>query len=96
MGVTLEQLTIGISSVEAAHDHGLNPDLDGRPVGILLWTDDVDRDYARPTSEGAPSLGPPHAFHANDNEPHSAWVADPDGNPINIGQRRKRDSESRA
>ena len=83
--VTLDHFTIGISSVEAAiSDHGLNPDLNGHPVGILLWTDDTDRDYARLTSEGAPSLSLPHTFHANQNELRSAWIADPDGNPINL------------
>jgi hypothetical protein len=35
--VTLDHFTIGISSVEAAiSDHGLNPNLDGRPIGIVL------------------------------------------------------------
>lgn len=89
--VTLEQFTIGISSVKAAiEDHGLNPSLGGRPVGILLWTDDVDRDYARLIAEGAPSLTPPHDFQS---DLRSAWVADPDGNPINLAQHRKRRHE---
>ena len=84
--VTLDQFTIGISSVEVAiSDHGLNPDLDGHPIGILLWTDDTDQDYARLISEGATSLSPPHTFRANQKELQSAWVADPDGNPINLG-----------
>jgi hypothetical protein len=35
--VTLDELTIGIASVDAARaDHGLDPDLGGRPVEILL------------------------------------------------------------
>ncbi|MDG6954154.1 MAG: glyoxalase/bleomycin resistance/dioxygenase family protein [Nitrososphaerota archaeon] len=83
--VTLDQFTIGISSGEVAiSDHGLNPDLDGHPIGILLWTDDTDREYARLISEGATSLSPPHTFRANQNELRSAWVADLDGNPINL------------
>jgi uncharacterized glyoxalase superfamily protein PhnB len=84
--LTFEKFTIGISSVEAAHDHGLSPNLNGRPIGILLWTDDVDRDYARLTADGAPSLSPPHDFLTN---LRSAWVADPDGNPINLAQHRR-------
>lgn len=86
--VTMEHFTIGVSSVDAAiREHGLNPNLGGRPVAIVLWTDDVDSAYARLTSGGAPSLRPPHDFQA---ELRTAWIADPDGNPVNIVQRRKR------
>ena len=60
--------------------------LDGRPVEILLWTDDADRAYARLTAEGAPSLSPPHDWLSN---LRLAWVADPDGNPIQLAQRRQ-------
>ncbi|HTT45491.1 MAG TPA: VOC family protein [Thermoplasmata archaeon] len=89
--VTLDHFTIGVSSVEAAiKDHGLNPSLDGRPVAILLWTDDSDREYARLLSEGAQPLRPPHDFRP---ELRTAWVTDPDGNPINLAQRRTAQTE---
>lgn len=90
--VTLDQFTIGISSVDAAiSEHGLNPNLGGRPIGIILWTDDTDRDYARMTAEGTPSLRPPHDFVAEGSSRlRTAWVADPDGNPINLVQRRRK------
>ena len=84
--MTLDRFTVGISSVEAATaDHGLKPNLGGRPVQIVLWTDDLDADYARLTAEGAPSLSPPHDYASN---LRLAWVADPDGNPIQLAQRR--------
>jgi catechol 2,3-dioxygenase-like lactoylglutathione lyase family enzyme len=84
--VALDGFTIGIASVEAAAaDHGLNPNLGGRPVEIVLWTDDTDRDYHRLVADGAPSLSPPHDFLAH---LRLAWVADPDGNPIQLAQRR--------
>jgi predicted enzyme related to lactoylglutathione lyase len=84
--VTLDHFTIGISSVDAAiKDHGLNPNLGGHPVSILLWTDDTDRDYARLTADGAESIRPPENFRDN---LRTAWIADPDGNPINLAQRR--------
>jgi predicted enzyme related to lactoylglutathione lyase len=84
--VKMDRFTIGISSGEAAiADHGLNPNLDGRPVAIILWTDDADRAYARLTAKGAPTLRPPRDFLSN---LRTAWVADPDGNPINLVQRR--------
>jgi predicted enzyme related to lactoylglutathione lyase len=84
--VTLDHFTIGISTVDAAiQEHGLSPNLDGRPIAIILWTDDTDQAYARLTSEGAESLRPPEDFRTN---LRTAWVADPDGNPINLVQRR--------
>ena len=87
--VTLDGFTIGIADVEAARaDHGLSPDLGGRPVEIVLWTDDTDRDYARLIADGAPSLSAPHDFLS---DLRLAWVADPDGNPIQLAQHRRRD-----
>lgn len=84
--VTLDGFTIGIANVDSASaDHGLRPKLDGRPIEILLWTDDTDRDYARLTAEGAPSLSAPHDWLSN---LRLAWVADPDGNPIQLAQLR--------
>jgi len=84
--VTLDGFTIGIASVDAAiAEHGLSPNLGGRPVEVVLWTDDTDREYARLTADGAPSLSPPHDFLA---DLRLAWVADPDGNPIQLAQHR--------
>ena len=86
--VTMDGFTIGIAQVDAAiADHGLNPDLGGRPVEIVLWTDDADRDHARLTADGAPSLSAPHDFLSH---LRLAWVADPDGNPIQLAQKRER------
>jgi catechol 2,3-dioxygenase-like lactoylglutathione lyase family enzyme len=83
--VSLDGLKIGIASVDAAiADHGLSPNLDGRPIEIVLWTDDTDRDYARLTTDGAPSLSPPHDFLSG--RLRAAWVADPDGNSIQLVQ----------
>jgi predicted enzyme related to lactoylglutathione lyase len=85
--LSLNQFKLGVASVEAAMaDHGLNPELGGRPVEIVLWTEDVDRDHARLTADGAPSLSPPHDFLAG--RLRAAWAADPDGNPIQLVQQR--------
>ena len=87
MEPALDGFKVGIASVEsAAADHGLNPNLGGRPAEIVLWTDDTDRDHAQLTAEGAPSLSRPHDFL--DGRLRSAWVADPDGNPIQLVQAR--------
>lgn len=85
--VKLDHFIIGIASVESAvADHGLKPDLGGRPVEIVLWTDDTDRDYAQLTNEGAPSLSEPHDWLGG--KLRLAWVADPDGTPIQLVQKR--------
>jgi hypothetical protein len=84
--VSLAGFTIGIASVDATlADHGLRPDLGGRPIEIVLWTDDADGDYARLTVARAPSLSPPRDFLSY---LRVAWVADPDGHPIQLVQRR--------
>jgi predicted enzyme related to lactoylglutathione lyase len=84
--IALDGFTIGIAAVDAAiADHGLNPNLAGRPIEIVLRTDDVDGAHARLSAEGAPSLSPPHDFHS---DLRLAWVADPDGNPIRLVQKR--------
>ena len=86
MEMTLDAFTIGIADPAAlAADHGLEPDLGGRPVELALRTDDVDRDHVRLTEAGAPSLSTPHDFR---DDLRLAWVADPDGNPIRLIQRR--------
>jgi lactoylglutathione lyase len=44
--LSLGQFKIGIASVDAAiAEHGLNPDLGGRPVEIVRWTYDTEHDY---------------------------------------------------
>jgi catechol 2,3-dioxygenase-like lactoylglutathione lyase family enzyme len=84
--MVLDGFTIGIASVDSAiADHGLRPNLGGRPVEIVLWSDDTDGDYARLTADGAPSLSPPHDWLS---DLRLAWVADPDGNPIQLAQHR--------
>jgi hypothetical protein len=84
--VTLAGYMIGFASIDAAIAvHGLRPDLRGRPVELVLWTEDTDRDYARLTTGGAPSRSPPHDFLAH---LRAAWVADPDGTPLQLVQHR--------
>lgn len=86
--VTLDDFSIGIASVDAAAaDHGLSPELGGQPIEIVLWTDDVDREHSRLTAHRAPSLSPPHDFLSG--ALRAAWVADPDGNPIQLVQQRR-------
>jgi catechol 2,3-dioxygenase-like lactoylglutathione lyase family enzyme len=76
-------LILGLASIESAQGvHGL-------PVGggparaeVCLWTDDVDRSYADLLAKGAQSISVPHDFL--EGRLRAAWVADPDGNPVEI------------
>ena len=84
--LALDGFTIGLATVATATaDHGLRPDLGGHPIEIVLWNDDTDGAFARLVAGGAPALSPPHDWL---DELRLAWVADPDGNPLQLVQRR--------
>ena len=51
----------------------------------MLWTDDVDRVYADLLARNVATLSPPHDFLDSH---RAAWVADPEGNPVQIVTRR--------
>ncbi|MEV4197909.1 VOC family protein [Micromonospora globbae] len=83
--LVLDGYTIGIASVASTRDdHGLDPVPEGQRVAVILWTDDTARAYAELTAAGVPALIPPHRWL---DRLLIAWVADPDGNPIQIVQR---------
>jgi catechol 2,3-dioxygenase-like lactoylglutathione lyase family enzyme len=85
----LDGFKLGIASVASAvADHGLDLDLSkpGRSMEVALWTDDADAAFARLTAAGARALSEPHDWL--DGTLRVAWVADPDGNPIELVQRR--------
>jgi catechol 2,3-dioxygenase-like lactoylglutathione lyase family enzyme len=83
----LDGFSLGIATIEAAREHhGLGPEGDGRWVEIVLWTDDVDGAVTTLVAGSAPLLSPAHDFLGG--RLRAAWVADPDGNPIQIVQRK--------
>ncbi len=79
----LGSLNLGVSTLEALRrDHGL-PGGGGPPrAEVVVWAADVDSAYAWMLSRGAPSLSPPHDFAGG--ALRSAWVGDPDGNPLQM------------
>jgi len=84
--LVLDEFTLGIATVEAAMEHhGLRPDGEGRWIEIVLWTDDTDAAVKALVAKGAPLLAPAHDFL--DGKLRAAWIADPDGNPIQLVQR---------
>ena len=83
----LDEFSLGIATVEAAREHhGLRPEGDGRWIEIVVWTDDADAAVSALVAKGAPVLSPAHDFLGG--RLRAAWVADPDGNPIQLVQRR--------
>jgi predicted enzyme related to lactoylglutathione lyase len=86
--LSLDGFTLGIATVEAAREHhGLSPKGEGRWIEIVLWTDDVDSAAAELAGRGAAVLSQPHDFL--DGALRAAWVADPDGNPVQLVQRKR-------
>ena len=85
--LTLDGFTFGIATIEAAKEqHGLRSGGEGRSIEIVLWTDDTDSALKALVAKGAPLLSPAHDFL--DGKLRAAWIADPDGNPVQLVQRR--------
>jgi|SRR5215216_5268172 len=82
--LALDGYKIGIASVASTRDdHGLDPVAEGQRAAVILWTDDTPAAFAEMTAKGAPALAGPHEWLGR---LLIAWVADPDGNPIQIVQ----------
>lgn len=80
--LSLDGFTLGIATVATSIEHhGLSPNPGGRSAELVLWTDDADRAFERLVSEGAPVISEPHDWL---DSLRLAWVADPDGTPIQI------------
>ncbi|MGA7671244.1 MAG: VOC family protein [Nitrolancea sp.] len=80
--VRLDGFTLGVASFDAARDHhGVDAGSGPSRAEIALWTDDVDRDYADLVERGVKSITAPHDFIGR---LRAAWLADPDGTPIQI------------
>ena len=91
--VRLGALVLGLAAKEAAQTmHGLPLGSGGFPrAELVVWTEHVDEAYARLTAQGMPSVSAPHDFLA---ALRSAWVMDPDGNPVQLVSRRAADQET--
>jgi catechol 2,3-dioxygenase-like lactoylglutathione lyase family enzyme len=82
----LGSLNLGISTLEALRrDHGLTGGGGPPRAEVVLWVEDVVTAYAWLRAQGAPSLSPPHDFAR---VLRAAWLNDPDGNPVQVVQRR--------
>ena len=78
--------TLGLATIAAARrDHGIPAGAGPARAELVLWSDDVDRDYTDLIAAGATPISAPHDFAA---VLRAAWIADPDGHPIQIVTRR--------
>jgi catechol 2,3-dioxygenase-like lactoylglutathione lyase family enzyme len=80
----LDGYKIGIASVASTRaDHGLDPIGEGQRAAVVVWTDDIAAAFAHMTANGSPALAAPHEWLGR---LLIAWVADPDGNPVQLAQ----------
>ncbi len=81
----LDGFTLGIATLEAAErQHGLHPGGDGHWIEVVLRTDDVDEAVRELVATGATLVSEPHDFAGG--RLRAGWIADPDGNPVQIYQ----------
>ncbi len=82
----LGSFILGLASIDSLRQtHGITAG-DGPRAEVIVWTDDVDRAYATLTEKGVRGLSAPHDFIE---ALRGAWVADPDGNPVQLVARHK-------
>ena len=84
--LALDGFTLGVADVGSARrDHGLAVESDGTGAEVCVWVDDTDAAYADLLAHGATSMSAPHDWL---DSLRVAWVADPDGHPVELVQRR--------
>ena len=77
---------VGMAGIDAARAmHGIDVGGDRPRAEVVLWTDDVDAAYEQVVAAGGRPLAQPHDFLAS---VRAAWVADPEGNPVELVMRR--------
>lgn len=82
----LGELTLGLAAIESVRDmHGIATGTGPPRAELVVWTEDVDAAFAGLVAKGARALSEPHDFLAS---LRAAWVADLDGNPVQIVMRR--------
>ena len=82
----IDGFNLGIVDIAvASKEHGFDVNLDGHTAELVFWTDDTDGLFDRLVAEGAPMIAEPHDWL---DHLRIAWIADPDGNPIQLVEKR--------
>ena len=83
----LDGFTLGIATFAAAREtHKLSPGGEGHWAEIVVRTDHVDKAIDALVEKGAKLITAPHDFAGG--QIRAGWIADPDGNPVQIYQMR--------
>jgi lactoylglutathione lyase len=78
--------TVGLGTVEAASRvHGVEATPGSPAMVLVVWTDDVDKAYAKLTAAGIDAVQPPHDTGNNN---RNALLRDPDGNLVELVAKR--------
>jgi catechol 2,3-dioxygenase-like lactoylglutathione lyase family enzyme len=84
--LSLGGFVVGMAGIDAARRmHGIDVGGDRPRAEVVLWTDDVDAAYEHVVARGARPLAEPHDFLGS---VRAAWVADLEGNPVELVMRR--------
>ncbi len=76
---------LGIASRDAIREmHGFDIRKGPPQAEVTLWTDNVDETYNVLIQKGVHSLSAPHDFISS---LRAAWIADPEGNPVQLVQK---------
>jgi catechol 2,3-dioxygenase-like lactoylglutathione lyase family enzyme len=82
--LALDGYHLGFATMASSReDHGLTPATEGQRAVVVLWTDDTAAAYDEIVARGARPLAGPHVWL---DRLLIAWIADPDGNPVQIVQ----------
>jgi catechol 2,3-dioxygenase-like lactoylglutathione lyase family enzyme len=83
----LDGFTLGLATIESLQDvHSVAAGTGPPRAEVVVWADDVDAALADLRGKGVRVLSPPHDFAAS---LRAAWIADPEGNPVQIVMRRE-------
>jgi catechol 2,3-dioxygenase-like lactoylglutathione lyase family enzyme len=86
----LGEFTLGLARIDSVREvHGVRVGSGPPRAEVVVWTDDVDRAYTDLAARKVRTLSPPHDFL---DSLRAAWVADPDGNPVQMVMRRRHKS----
>lgn len=86
----LGEYTLGLAAIDSLREvHRITVGSGPPRAEVVVWTDDVDQAYADLAARRVRTLSAPHDFLGS---LRAAWVADPDGNPVQIVMRRQRKS----
>lgn len=82
--LVLDGYRLGIATgASTRDDHGLDPVTSGQRVVVVVWCDDVPAAYDALLARGVTPLKGPEPWLGR---LLIAWVADPDGNPVQLVQ----------